>query len=205
MDDADQPVPNAARERWNRRYTERGARPFPAAPSPWLVENRAVLPGRGARRALDVACGDGRDAAYLAQRGFTVDAVDISDVAIGALRAAAVDQRLAVNPLRLDLEREPLPSSSYDVVVQFNYLQRSLFGALADALVPGGILIIETITRRRSGEPAEARFRLGGGELLSSFPSLETLCYEESTAECSGRPTAVAGLVARRPVTRLRR
>ena len=164
-----------------------------------------MLSGPGARRALDVACGDGRDAAYLAALGFTVDAVDISDVAIDALRAAVIARRLAVNPRRLDLEREPLPSSGYDVVVQFNYLQRSLFGSLADALAPGGILLIETMTRTGSEELGDARFRLDGDELLSSFPSLEILRYEERTAERSGRPRALAGLVARRPVTWRRR
>jgi tellurite methyltransferase len=152
------------------------------------------------RRALDIACGDGRNAAYLAQLGFNVDAVDISDVVIDALQAAAIDRRLAVNPIRLDLERDPLPSSDYDVIVQLNYLQRSLFGPLAQALAPGGILIVETVTRRHAeelGNPFDPRFLLDRNELLTSFSDLNVLRYEEGVAERSGRPRAVAGLVAR--------
>ena len=134
----------SARERWNRRYTERGFVPFPDRPAEWLVENRAVLTGPGGRRALDLACGDGRNALFLAQLGFDVVAVDVSDVAINALRKAAVNRGLAVDARRVDLEDEALPGDRYDVIVQINYLQRDLFGSLARALTSGGILIVET-------------------------------------------------------------
>ena len=82
----------------------------PEAPAQWLTENRSVLSGLDGRRALDIACGDGRNAAYLARLGFEVDAVDVSDVAIDALQAAATDRRLSVRPLRLDLERNFVPA-----------------------------------------------------------------------------------------------
>ena len=193
--------PPGARERWNRRYAARGVRVFSGAPSEWLTENRSVLSGSGGRRALDVACGDGRNAAYLARLGFEVDAVDISDVVIDALQAAAIHRGLAVNALRLDLERDPLPGSDYDLVVQLNYLQRSLFEPIAQALTPGGILILETVTRahvEELGNQFDPRFLLDHNELLGSFPGLEVLRYEECVAERSGRPRAVASLVARR-------
>jgi hypothetical protein len=121
-------------------------------------------------------------------------------VAIDALQAAATDRGLAVNPLRLDLENDPLPGSDYDVIVQLNYLQRSLFGALAHALATGGLLIIETVTRMHAeelGNDFDPRFLLDPGELLSSFSHLDVLRYEECVAERSGRPRAVASLVAR--------
>jgi tellurite methyltransferase len=158
--------------------------------------------GPDGRRALDLACGDGRNAAYLASRGFTVDAVDISDVAIDALRAAASRHGLAVNALRLDLELDPLPGTDYDVIVQINYLQRSLFGALGQALSPGGVLIVETVTRIHAEELGNAfdpRFLLAPGELRTAFRDLDMLRYEEGMVERSGRPRAVAGLVAQKP------
>ncbi len=189
-----------ARERWNRRYAECGVRAFPPAPAEWLIENRALLPGSGARRALDLACGDGRNAAYLAGLGFEVDAVDISDVVIEALQAAASDRGVAVNPVRLDLECEPLPGSDYDVIVQLNYLQRSLFAPIARALAAGGILIVETVTREHAeelGNRFNPRFLLDRNELRTAFPDLEVLRYEEGVAERSGRPRALASLVAR--------
>jgi SAM-dependent methyltransferase len=189
------------RERWNRRYVQRGVRAFPEAPAEWLIDNRSMLGGARGRRALDVACGDGRNAAYVAGLGFEVDAVDISDVAIDALQAAAIDRGLAVIPRRLDLERDPLPGSHYDVIVQLNYLQRSLFEPLAQALAPGGILLVETVTRQHAEELGNAfdpRFLLDRNELRTSFPDLEVVRYEEGVTERSGRPRAVASLVARR-------
>jgi tellurite methyltransferase len=195
--------PPGPRERWNRRYAQRGVRAFPQAPAEWLVENRSVLTSPEGRRALDLACGDGRNAAYLAQLGFQVDAVDISDVVIAALKAAAIGRRLPVNPYRIDLERDPLPGSDYHVIVQLNYLQRSLFEPIARALAPGGILILETVTRKhveQLGNQFDPRFLLESNELLVSFRDLEILRHEERVAERSGRPRAIASLVARRRV-----
>jgi tellurite methyltransferase len=133
-----------ARERWNERYAGGAFAAFPGTPAEWLVEHRALLAelsdGREAR-ALDVACGDGRDARYLAELGFAVDALDVSDVAVAALRAAAAERGLRVDAQVRDLERDPPPPARYDVVVCMNYLQRDLFAALATALRPGGVLL----------------------------------------------------------------
>lgn len=190
------------RERWNRKWSARGLRPFELPPATWLVESRTSLAGTLGRRALDVACGDGRNAAYLIKLGFEVDAVDISDVAIGALQTVARRRGLAVSPRRMDLESEPLPLGRYDVVVQFNYLQRDLFGPLASALAPGGILVAETFTRGhpdRVGEQLHDRYLLRRGELRRAFPELRIVSYREAVRHGSGGPRAVASLVAERP------
>jgi tellurite methyltransferase len=191
----------SGREKWNRRYREKQWRPFPDTPSEWLVESRSLLLGAGGGRGLDVACGNGRNALYLARRGLRVDAVDISDVAIDGLRAAAVDRGLAIEPRRMDLEAEPLPVARYDVIVQISYLQRDLFEPLARALTPGGILIVETVTRahlERLGNRFDPRFVLEENELRGSFPDLVVRRYREGVAVRSGRPRAVASLVAQR-------
>jgi len=240
------PEPQLAREKWNRRYTEKGLRPFPDRPAEWLVENRSYLienrsslVGSAGRRALDVACGDGRNALYLAQLGFDVVAVDVSDVAVTSLRAAAADRGLdesrplgdsrkrraarrgaidenrplgdsrkrraarrgAIDARQVDLEHEPLPAERFDVIVQLNYLQRDLFGPLARALTVGGILLVETVTRahvEELGNDFDPRFVLDYNELLQSFPDLHILHYREGLADRSGRPRAVASLVAER-------
>jgi tellurite methyltransferase len=190
-----------AREKWNRRYAEPGFTPFPDTPSEWLLENEGLL-GRGGR-ALDVACGDGRNSRYLAEAlGFAVEAIDVSDVASEALRAAAASRGLAVAARAVDLEVEPLPAGPYDLIVNLNYLQRDLFGPVAAALRPGGVLVFETFTQAHVtelGHEFDPGFLLAPNELLHAFPALLVRHYREGTVERGGRPRAVASLVAQRP------
>ncbi len=170
-------------------------------PSEWLVDNRTLILSAAGRRALDVACGDGRNAAYLARLGFAVDAVDVSDVAVQAIQVAAADLGLAVHARRMDLAEVGLPAEAYDVIVQTYFLERGLFRALEEALAPGGILIAETFVR---ADPAELggrvdpRFLLEPGELAATFTGLRVLRYQEHVSKRSGRQRAVASLAARR-------
>ncbi|HEX4008426.1 MAG TPA: class I SAM-dependent methyltransferase [Solirubrobacteraceae bacterium] len=197
-----QPTGGDARERWNRRWAGRGVPALTRPPARWLAENRDLLtvatPGG---RALDVACGDGRNAAFLAQLGFAVDAVDISDVAIDAIAGAAAERGLAITARQSDLEQDPLPDGPYDAITVFNYLQRDLFAALEAALSPGGILVYETFTAahaRELGHAVDERYLLAPGELGGAFPSLAVLRHREGIDERGDRPRAVASLVARR-------
>lgn len=193
-----------AREKWNRRFGGAGAARSRDVPSQWLVENAALLRARAGsgRRALDVASGNGRNALYLAELGFNVDALDISDVAIDGLRAVANERGLPVHARVVDLEDDGLPADTYDVVVNISYLQRDLFGPLARAVGPGGLLLFETFAAAHAAE-LRARvnpdFVLAPNELLGAFPDLLVQRYSEGVAERSGRPTAVASLVAERP------
>jgi tellurite methyltransferase len=197
-----QPTAGDDRERWNRRWAGRGVPALTRPPARWLADNRDLLSAATPeRRALDVACGDGRNAAFLAQLGFAVDAVDISDVAIDAIAAAAAARGLAITARRRDLEREPLPDGPYDAITVFNYLQRDLFGPLEAALSPGGILVYETFTAahaRELGHDVDERYLLAPGELREAFPSLRVLRHREVIDERGDHPRAVAGLVARR-------
>lgn len=184
------------RERWNERRSAGSFEPFPDAASEWLSEHAALLPRGG--RALDVACGDGRNALALARLGLEVDAVDVSDVTIAALRAAAPER---VHPRVVDLEREPLDADAYDVVVNFNYLQRDLFGALAAALRPGGWLVFETFGPahlEELGRRMNPDYVLGANELLEAFGGLRVRRYFDGVAERGGAPRGVASLVAQR-------
>jgi tellurite methyltransferase len=190
----------SARERWNERRSQGGFEPFPDTPAQWLVDNGALLGAGG--RALDVACGDGRNALHLARLGFEVDAVDVSDVAIDALRAAAPERAPAVRPRVVDLEHEPLPVDAYDVVLNFNYLLRDLFGALERALRPGGWLVFETLGRAHIdelGKRINPAYVLGDNELLHAFPSLRVRRYREGVVGRTCGPRGIASLVAQRP------
>ncbi len=198
-------APMNARERWNERYAQPDREWMPETPAEWLVEHERLLAGGG--RALDVACGDGRNALYLAQLGYMVDAIDVSDVAIDALRATTEARGLTMTivPRVVDLEREPLPAGPYDVIVMTNFLQRDLFGPLQDALAPGGLLVFETLAQvhvDELGHRFNPDYLVQPGELLRAFPRLEVVAQQEGVVERAGSPRGVAGVVARRPADR---
>jgi tellurite methyltransferase len=194
-----------ARERWNERYESDGFEPFPDAPAEWLVEHDALL-GAAARassepRALDVACGDGRNARHLAGLGFAVDAIDVSDVAVARLSQAASERGLSVHARVVDLECDGLPAGEYDVVICMHYLQRDLFGALRAALAPGGLLLYETFSRahvEELGRRFNADYVLDRNELLHAFDELHVHHYREGLVERPGDTRGVASIVAQR-------
>ena len=165
-------------------------------PARWLTENRALLPRAG--RALDVACGRGRHAVWLAVEGFDVDAVDRDEEAIAALAELARREELSIRARAVDLEGvdADLPSQRYDVIVGVHYLHRPLFPRLIEALRPGGVLVYETFTRAqaRRGRPTNPDFLLEAGELARLVAPLRILAEREG--EYDGRD--VASVVAMR-------
>ncbi len=180
-------MPEADRLRWNARYAS--STPDFAADE-WLVDRETVIARRRENaRALDLACGTGRNALYLATLGYDVDAWDISDTALGELSTTLESLRrggesLAVHPRLVDLEDvSSLPESEYDLVLVFNYLQRSLFAPIKAALRSDGLLVIRALMQRLSGEDRNPAFLLLPGELQAAFADLELVEYQEQAAE----------------------
>jgi SAM-dependent methyltransferase len=172
---------------------------MPDEPSALLVENRALLPARG--RALDIAMGSGRNALYLASLGFRVTGVDVSRVAVELCREKAARLGLAVEAIVADLEDYRLPTDTYDLIINFHYLQRGLAGPMVQALRPGGVLVFESFTidqLQYSYGPKDPAFLLQPGELPEMFVGLETLLYYEGVIEGDRGPKAVAQLIGRR-------
>jgi SAM-dependent methyltransferase len=178
------------RKRWNRRYRERESPEAPAA----IV--REFFPLAAPGRALDIAAGTGRNARFLAERGFTVDAVDISDVAADRLRGL----HPRVNAIRADLDRYTIAGERYQLVVNIRFLLRRLFPYLVEGLAPGGLLIFETFIEAPPGGdgPANRDYLLRENELLHAFLSLRILWYREQEEQGEGGPYRIASLVARR-------
>jgi SAM-dependent methyltransferase len=142
----------------------------PGAPAAWLVDNLDLLAPGG--RVLDVACGRGRHALFLAGAGFRVRAVDLDPEAIDAVRAAARDRGFDLEADVLDLEAAPPPDlgqERYDAIVVIHYLHRPLFPALVQALAPGGVLVYETFTidQATRGRPTNPAYLLQPGELAT--------------------------------------
>jgi tellurite methyltransferase len=157
------------RIKWNERYS--GERFFfSLTPSPFLAEClELVLSQVPGRRALDIACGEGRNALYLAQHGFEVTAVDIAERGLERGERRAAELGVRVEFLRADLERYQV-TGPFDLILNFNFLLRPLIPQLVEALAPGGILVMETILDTPSlvGEH-NAEFLLQPGELERIF------------------------------------
>ncbi len=168
----------------------------PDHPAAWLTENVALIPGGGL--VLDVACGRGRNALYLAASGFKVHAIDRGEEAIRALEAKAEAMGVIVGTQVVDLEsgRPPIEPARYDAVVVINYLHRPLMSVLIEALVPGGVLIYETFTvgQAQRGHPRNPDFLLRDGELRDLAKPLEIVRWREGDVQ--GK--LVASIVARR-------
>jgi len=186
----------ADRGAWESRYAERGedaAQP----PSRFLVEQLDRVPHG---RALDVACGAGRHALYLARRGWQVDCIDFSYAALTRLLTAARNDHLAIHPLAADLEQYPLPRERYALVVNVRYLQRNLLPALKSAMHPGGMLLFETFIRdqQQLGHPKNPAFLLERGELAAACADLDIVHYDEGRFETESGAAFLARMLARR-------
>ena len=164
------------REKWNERY--RAASSEPQA-SQVLRENLHLIPDNG--RALDLACGSGGNAILLAQQGLKVDAWDIADVAIAALREMAFRRQLSIQARVRDVEADPPEPGTFDVISVSYFLDRGLVPALIQTLNPGGLIYYQTFSRQCvSGRgPKRAEFRLADQELLRLFSGLQVLFYRE--------------------------
>jgi SAM-dependent methyltransferase len=172
-------------EQWNQRYL--AGEHISDAPAAVVVEfTRDLEPGD----ALDLACGPGRNAVYLAGRGWHVTAVDASPVAIDLLRQRAPDVEARLADLESG-EYSP-PSATFDLVLSCLYLQRSLIEPMKSALRPGGMLIlIALLADPNQPEGSSTRARIG--ELPTYFEGWEILHHRE------GAGHGVAELVVRKP------
>lgn len=197
------------RDRWNTRYRE-GAYATRQHPSDILTEwAPRVMAATRARtppavpRALDVACGAGRNALWLAAAGFAVDAVDIADAGLALARRRAAELGLDVDWVACDLDAGlPAARAGYDLIVVIRYLNRDLLRALSGRLTPGGYLVCEVHleTDQPVVGPATPAFRVAPGELATLVPGLEVEVLDEGlVTDPDGRPAALARLVGRRP------
>ncbi len=175
-----------------------------AEPSAWLLRWAPLIAAGGA--VLDLACGPGRHARLLAERGHPVTAVDRDREALAALAATP-----RIESVYADLEDGspwPLGTRRFAAVLVFNYLYRPLLPQLAAALADGGVLIYETFAagNERYGRPSNPQFLLRPAELLDAFsPLLSVVAFEQGRVTrpkpaVIQRICAVRGAIEDRPI-----
>jgi tellurite methyltransferase len=186
------------RQRWDRPHAETQA---VQEPSNFLKEvfqrdSWSIPPGK----ALDIATGKGRNAIFLAERDFEVVGIDISPIALAESQRCTTEKSLAIAWQQADLEQIELPPLGYDLVINFNYLQRSLVPQIKTTLKPGGRVIFETylIDQQAVGDPKNPDYLLAHNELLELFHDYRVLYYREGRFLQSGKDAFLAGLLAQK-------
>ncbi len=187
----------ADRRKWDQRYRD-GAYQSRPCPSEFLAHCVDLLPAGG--QALDVACGGGRNAIFLASRGFEVDAVDISPAALYRARAQAGEA--PIRWIERDLDDGFHPDRDYHVIVNIRYANQRLVESLLPRLRSGGVLIVEQHLATSDPTvigPKNPAFRVAPGDLarLASALAVERL-KEGRFEDPDGRSAALARLAARK-------
>jgi len=185
------------RAKWNERYSK-GAYAERKHPSDLLAEwIDRIPPGR----ALDVACGAGRNALFLAGHGFKVDAIDISAEALARARKQAQEENLHINWIEYDLDEPLTLEAQYDLILIIRYVNLPLIRRLKRNLAPGGFLVCEEhlVSDIDVVGPSNNAFRVEPGALDRLARGLRIHLLEETVVDDpDNRPAALARLVAQK-------
>lgn len=185
------------RDRWESRYNA-PERVYGVDPSDFLRANIDHLPSNGL--ALDIAAGEGRNSIFLAERGIEVIALDISESALRKCLSLAREHGADVMAAVVDLTHFQIPKESFDVIIDFNYLERSLAAQIIDGLKSGGLLVFETMTKEqlRWKPDFNPEYLLDVGELPCMFKGLEIIKYSKRSMPSGDSFRCVASLIARK-------
>jgi tellurite methyltransferase len=184
------------RHKWNARYSKKAATPKVRP----IIERFCHLAQKG--NVLDLAAGLGSNALYLAQKGFHVFAVDISQVAL----SAQTHRHPNLLPICLDLDSWDIPPGHFDLILNIRFLNRRFFPQIIEGLKPGGVLIAETYLaddlkgHQKTSSPCRDYF-LRRNELLHAFLPLHLIYYSEEVDVKAEEKGPSAGLVGiKRPL-----
>jgi SAM-dependent methyltransferase len=187
-------VSQDSKTQWDQRY----ARPtfvFGKSPAKFLAENYHFIPFEGS--VLDMGMGEGRNAVFLAQKGYKVTGVDLSSVAVKKSYLLAQEFGVKIKGVVASLRDYKIQPESYDAIICFYWVDRSMVEKIKSWLRPGGILIYEAHTvAERQRDPAKRSDKnsenyLREQELLKLFTGMRVLKYEEPLHEKEFRSSII--------------
>jgi len=152
------------RKKWDKKYAQKEKLLELREPTLFVKKYYSIVNGKD---ALDLACGVGKDSIFLESRGFRVDAIDISKIALEKLKSYS---KGTINIIEADLDNFT-PKKEYDLIVKSNFLDRDLIERTKSSLKKGGIYIIETYIEDKDNEKRDSNpnFLLKKDELLKIF------------------------------------
>ena len=171
-------------------------------PSTWFQWHVALI--RPGVRILDVACGDGRHAIAAAQRGANVLTIDSDADRLANAERAARKANATLKVQQLDLTRDPFPAGPFEIVMQFEYLDRKRIPELLEIVKPGGYFEADMFLeqqRELGWGPTSDKHLLKQGEIWSLVGNFEIVLAREVLETLDGRAKAVASVLAQRPPT----
>ncbi|MFC2073087.1 methyltransferase domain-containing protein [Chloroflexota bacterium] len=186
----------AEKNTWDKRYSSGDYKPR-QKPSDLLTKWLDDFPPG---KALDLACGTGRNALFLAEKGYEVTAIDISPTAIKLAKNKAMAKGLKINWIVADLDSFKI-CGQYDVISNFFHVNMKMVPDMIISLNIGGMLIYQhhMFPPFPFSEPHSNRFSFKPGELPQLFKDLKVLHYEEHQVdEEGGRHSYLATLVAKK-------
>lgn len=167
--------------KWNKIYADKNTdnHALENTAAYVLREHAYLLPNSGS--ALDLACGLGGNAIFLAKQGMNTHAWDISEIAIDKLQTYCQKNKLAVTASIRNVEKTPPDTNSFDVICVSFFLDRALSSSIVDALKPNGLLFYQTFLEEKVSDdgPSNPQYRLQQNELLTLFSPLHILNYQE--------------------------
>jgi SAM-dependent methyltransferase len=184
------------KKEWTSRWSQKayGRSPQPSS----LVATWASRLPMG--RAIDLACGDGRNALHLAELGFLVDALDISQPALSLVKKAAFEKGLVIETIVDDLDYYKLPLDTYDLINVGFYMNHKLITEIKDSLKANGFVIYQqhyVIDQQVSG-PSSKEFRLLNNEALKRFADFRVHYFSEGVEKHGDTTMALQSLVAQK-------
>jgi len=165
------------KRKWDGIYAQSEAEA--PAPASVLSDHSHLLPVTG--DALDLACGKGGNAIFLAESGLTTSAWDISEAAMQTLTTTAAERGVAMTLEQRDVVGSPPSPESFDVIVISRFLDRTIMQDITTALRENGLLFYQTFIAEKVSDfgPGNPDYRLKENELLQLFRQLHIIYYHE--------------------------
>jgi len=181
---------------WEEIYKEKASGPM-TEPEGLLRDYEHLLRGG---RALDIAAGEGHNGIFLAGKGYEVTCVDRSVSAVSLMQENAKRKGVLVNTVAADMLSYPIAENSFDVMLDFYFLERDLLPKIKAGLRKDGLVFFETYTveQQQFGGPHNPDFLLKPNELLLAFLDFFIIFYHERIDTAGSEPRAIASLVAQK-------